>query len=327
MEDNRSGRAVTAEWRTPAYADPAAFHEHAITVTADSYTVAGTVTIPRAPGPHPGAVLLAGGGPFDRDGTAGPNKNLKDLAWGLAGHGIAVLRFDKVTYTHRELLAPDADFTPTAEYVPHAVEAAKLLRGLPGVDPDRVVVLGHSMGGRFAPKVAAADPEVAGVVILAGDTVPLQWSLVRAIRHLTETDPATAALLPAPEVATAQAELVDGPGLTPATAPERLPFGMSGTYWLDLRGYDPVATASALDRPLLIMQGERDYQVTVADDLAGWRAGLAGRRDVTFRTYPAGDHMFFPGAGPSTPADYTRPHHVDPEVVGDIADWLTGLAR
>lgn len=50
-------------------------------------------------------------------------------------------------------------------------------------------------------------------------------------------------------------------------------------------------------------QGERDYQATVADDLAAWQAGLQARPDVTIRTYPAGNHFFFPGAGPSSPAE------------------------
>ena len=73
---------------------------------------------------------------------------------------------------------------------------------------------------------------------------------------------------------------------------------------------------------MLILQGGRDYQVTVADDLVRWQAGLAGRPDVTIRIYDADDHMFFAGAGDSTPADYQLPQHVDPAVVADIADWL-----
>jgi uncharacterized protein len=80
--------------------------------------------------------------------------------------------------------------------------------------------------------------------------------------------------------------------------------------------------AATLPVPMLFLQGERDYQVTVEDDLAGWRTALAGRPRITIRTYPADDHMFFPGKGPSMPADYTRPHHVNPEVVADIADWV-----
>jgi hypothetical protein len=68
--------------------------------------------------------------------------------------------------------------------------------------------------------------------------------------------------------------------------------------------------------------------VTVGGDLARWRAGLAGRPDVTIRIYDADDHMFFAGAGKSAPADYERPRHVDAAVVADIAGWLVpGAAR
>ncbi|WP_328394519.1 alpha/beta hydrolase family protein [Nocardia sp. NBC_00416] len=310
-----------ATWRPPAYVNPDAFDEREVTVGAGPLAVPGTVTLPRGAGPHPAAVLLAGGGAFDRDGSAGPNKNLKDIAWGLACRGVAVLRFDKVTYTHREQTAV-AGFTPTEEYVPHAVAGVDLLRGFATVDGARVFVIGHSMGGRFAPRVAAADPAVAGLVVLAGDTVPLQWSMVRVIEHLTRVAPATAAGLPTVEAAIEQAELVDGPALTVDSPADELPFGMPAPYWLDLRAYHPPAVAAALSVPMLILQGERDYQVTVEHDLAGWRAGLSGRRDVTIRTYPADDHMFFPGAGPSMPADYTHPHHVDIEVITDIAAWV-----
>ncbi|RSN55107.1 hypothetical protein DMH01_32755 [Amycolatopsis sp. WAC 04182] len=309
-------------WQPPEYADPGLFDEHEVTVGSGALAVPGTVTVPHGEGPHPAAVLLAGGGPFDRDGTAGPNKNLKDIAWGLAAHGVAVLRFDKVTHAHGEQVAATPEFTPTDEYVPHAVAGIEILRGLPTVDDGRVFVIGHSMGGKFAPRVAAAGSKVAGLVVLAGDTVPMQWSMVRVIEYLTKTDPATAALLPTVEAATEQAELVDGPDLSPATSAAALPFGMPAPYWLDLRAYDPVAVAATLDLPMLFLQGERDYQVTVDGDLAGWRAGLADRPDVTFRTYAADDHLFFPGTGPSIPEDYTRPHHVDPEVITDVAAWL-----
>jgi hypothetical protein len=63
--------------------------------------------------------------------------------------------------------------------------------------------------------------------------------------------------------------------------------------------------------------------VTVADGLARWQAGLAGRPGVTIRIYDADDHMFFAGVGDSAPADYQLPQHVDAAVIADIADWLT----
>ncbi|WP_410169462.1 alpha/beta hydrolase family protein, partial [Actinacidiphila rubida] len=111
--------------------------------------------------------------------------------------------------------------------------------------------------------------------------------------------------------------------LAPGTPTQDLLFGWPASYWLDLRDYDQVATAAALDRPLLVLQGGRDYQVTVEQDLARWRAGLARRPDVTVRVHEADDHMFFPGSGPSTPAGYQVPQHLDPAVVAGMAEWVT----
>ncbi|MEV8443998.1 alpha/beta fold hydrolase [Actinosynnema sp. NPDC051121] len=321
----RLAPVTTAPWAPPSYVDPGAFEEHEVAIGSGPLAVSGTVSVPRGDGPWPGVVLLAGGGPFDRDATTGPNKPLKDLAWGLAARGVAVVRFDKVTHTHGARVAGAPDFTMTDEYVPHAVAAVHELQGQATVDPARVFVVGHSMGGKVAPRVAASEPSVAGLVILAGDAQPMHHAAVRVLRHLASLNPGPAADA-AVEAITRQAEAVDSPDLSPSTPADALPFGLSGAYWTDLRGYDPVSAAAALDRPMLILQGGRDYQVTVEDDLARWRTGLAHRPDVTIRVHAADDHLFFSGAGPSTPADYQAAHHVDPAVVADIADWIGGRA-
>jgi len=200
-------------------------------------------------------------------------------------------------------------FTMTDEYVPPAVAAVRRL----GRHVDRVFVVGHSMGGKVAPRVARAEPAVAGLVILAGDTVPMHHAAVRVARHLATLNPGHSA------------EESVRATLHQASIVENLSgdaFGLGAAYWRDLRDYDPVATAAGLDRPLFIAQGGRDYQVTVADDLARWKVGLADRPDVTIRVYPDDDHLFFTGTGPSTPDDYGRPQHVDPAVIADIAAWL-----
>jgi uncharacterized protein len=317
----RLAAPAEATWQPPRYARPDRFTEQEVSLRAEAApTVPGTLTLPRARGPWPGVVLLGGGGPFDRDQTVGPNKPLKDLAWGLASRGVAVLRFDKVTHRHPEVMTAPG-FTIVDEYLPHAVAAVRLLRGRAGVDPDRVFVLGHSAGGKVAPRVAAAEPSVSGLVILAGDAAPLPGAAVRAARHLATVQPGPEAR-DAVEVLRRQAALVDSPDLLPTAPAADLLFGWPASYWLDLRGYDQVASAASVDRPMLIAQGGRDYQVTVDDDLARWRTGLAHRTDVTLRVYAADDHFFFPGDGPSTAADYAAPRHVDPAVVADIAQWL-----
>ena len=316
---------TAATWTAPSYADPSRFTEHDITVGTGRLAVPGTVSVPNDRAAVPGVVLLSGGGPFDRDETSGANKPLKDLAWGLAARGIAVLRFDKATFRHSEM-ATTPDLTMTREYVPYALDAVARLARHPVVDPESVFVLGHSMGGKVAPRIAAEEPAIAGLVILAGDTQPMHHAAVRVVSHLASTIPDQ---VPASVVDTfiEQAALVDSEQLTPATPAEDLPFGLPASYWLELRDFDPVSIAANLDTPMLVLQGGRDYQVTVADDLARWRSGLAGRSEVDIRVYDADDHLFFPGEGPSTPAGYEPPQHVDPAVVTDIADWIQPCVR
>ncbi|BCJ40558.1 hypothetical protein GCM10010168_81080 [Actinoplanes ianthinogenes] len=285
---------ATTAWQPPPYARPARFTEHD--------TGAGTLSLPHKTGPHPAVILLPGGGQQDRDGTDGARKPLKDLAWGLASRDIAVLRFDK----------PLPERTLTEEYVVPALAAVRELREQrPAVDPDRIFLLGHSLGGKAAPRVAAAEPGIAGLILLAAEAIPMQRSAQRVARHLAARDPG-----PAGEAMVAavdrQVATVDE-GLTPETPASDLPFGFPASYWLDLRDYDPVRTAATLRRPMLIMQGGRDHQVTVADDLARWRAALGDRDDVRFRVLRTREHMFYRGT------------HVDPAVIRKIARWL--LAR
>lgn len=311
--------AAAGEWTPPPYAAPQRLAEHEVVVGDGPLAVPGTLTVPRGRGPFAAAILLSGGGPFDRDGTAGPLKPLKDLAWGLAGRGIASLRFDKVTAVHPEVLAEMLEFTATDEYLPYARDAFRQLRQNPEISSDRIHIVGHSMGGKMAPRIAEAEPGIAGLVLLAADAVPMQRAVVRTVRHLVSLGVVPAAAVDAVEQQAANVERDD---LSSSTPTEDLPLGYSGAYWLDLRSYDPVATAKNLDRPMLILQGGRDYQVTEADDLALWRAGLGGRPDVDIRVHAADNHMFAPGTGPSTPAEYSAPANVDPAVIDDIAGWI-----
>lgn len=301
-------------WEPPPYADPSALTEREVTVAG----VPGTITMPLSPGPHPAVVLLAGSGPLDQDETIGRNKPFKDLAWGLATAGVASARFDKVTYARPDDVRQNPRFTATDEYLPQALAALELLQADPSVGP--IFLLGHSLGGTIAPRVAQASPALAGLIIFAGGRQPLHWSAVRQMRYLASLDPAIAqAQAQVLANITAQARAVDDPALSDSTPPTSLPFGIPAAYWLDLRGYNPAATAASTGKPVLLLQGGRDYQVTVDTDLAGWRAALP---EATVHVYDADNHLFFPGSGPSKPAEYEPAQHVDPAVVADIAAWV-----
>ena len=282
-----SAAAPIAPWEPPGYTDPAGFDEHEVTVGPEPVAVPGTLAVPHGAGPWPGVVLLAGSGSLDRDETIGRNKPFKDIAWGLATRGVAVLRFDKVTFTHAGGSSRRLAVHVRDEYLPARHRGDQTLREHPGVDPARVYVLGHSLGGTVAPRVAAAepgrgrhDPHGRGCPAAAlGHRPPDPLSRLAEPRHR--------GVIPASD---RRAHQKAGWSTAPTSRPRRRPANYRSGLRRRTGSTSAAMTrprlAAALDTPMLILQGGRDYQVTVADDLARWRAALDGRPDVTIRVYP-----------------------------------------
>jgi dienelactone hydrolase len=283
------------------------------------WVLPGTLSLPAGKGPFPGVVLVHGSGPQDRDETVGGTKVFRDLAWGLASQGIAVLRYEKRAKVHGDKVG-SAPVTVKDEIVDDAVAAVKVLRLQKGVDPRRIVVLGHSQGGGMVPRIAAADGKLAGVISLAGSTRPTQDLIDDQLDYLVANGASTEA-----DVAALRAEAQKIRALDPAKTPpaERI-MGAPPAYWLDLRAYDPGATAARNAIPILVLQGGRDYQVT-GKDLDGWKKGLEGASFARFHTFPKANHLFVFGEGKSLPAEYQKAGNVAGEVVELIAKWVKGL--
>ena len=280
----------------------------------------GTLTLPAGKGPFPAIVLVHGSGPSDRDETIGPNKVFGDLALGLAAHGVATLRYDKRTKVKPETLPKD--LTVEDEVIKDAIAAVDVLAKTPEVDGKRIYVLGHSLGGYLAPRIAQQAKHVAGLVILAGPTRPLQDLFVEQLEYIAKIDGTVdkgeqAGIDEAKKAAARIAELQKGAQPNPG----ELLLYVPPAYWKDLAGYDPAAVAAKLKLPILVLQGARDYQVTTVD-FDGWKKALGKKKNVKLTLYPRLFHLFIAGDGPSTPAEYEKPGHVDEQVVLDIAAWV-----
>jgi len=308
----------------PPYAKADAFHEKDFTVGSGEWSLPGTLTMPAGVN-HPVAavVLVHGSGPNDRDETILANKPFRDLAWGLATKGVAVLRYEKRTKEHGAKLVGTnlSQLTVKEESIDDAVIAAAQLRKTEGIDPKRIFVLGHSLGGTVAPRIGQADPNLAGLIIMAGATRPLEDLMVEQTRYLLSLGGQSSEEGQA-KLDELLAEVAKVKKLTAAdaSAPGLLLHVPPG-YWLDLREHDPLTAVKSLHMPLLILQGGRDYQVTEMD-FAGWKKALDSRPGVTFKLYPELNHLFMAGQGKSTPGEYEHPGHVAESVIDDIAEWI-----
>ncbi|MDP2871685.1 MAG: alpha/beta fold hydrolase [Bacillota bacterium] len=318
--------AGSGMYSPPAYASQDSFTETECVVGTGQWQLPATLTMPNGSGPFPAVVLVHGSGPNDRDETVGPNKPFKDLAWGLASKGIAVLRYEKRTRQYQGQIGDPAAFTLDQEIVDDAVCAVALLRATDKVNPARVFVLGHSLGGMTAPRIAArlgagqgGAPK--GLILMAANARDMLVLIVEQTEYLAGLDGQIS------DTETAQlAQLRDQVSQARAgkLKPGAAVLGASQAYWTDILAYDQVAAAKSLDVPMLFMQGERDYQVTM-EDFGLWKESLAGRAALTFKSYPALNHLFIAGEGRSNPTEYGTAGNVAREVVDDIAAWVKGL--
>lgn len=310
-------------------ATPSATGSHSVdtAITVGTHQLPGTLTTPAGEAKRPiVVVLLWGSGPQDRDETVGAagNKMFRDLADALASEGISSLRFDKRTK------AAPASFTPsstlTDEYFDDAKAAIALVKSqLPGY---RVFVVGHSLGAMVLPNVLAVNPEAAGGVSLAGSPRSLfdimydqNVTAVAALAGKTDAEK-KAMLADARRIMDAAKAVKDANGAVP---PE-LASSMPAAYVASINALRQGEVAQSLTVPLLLVHGEADQQVSASADFGAWKTLLAGRANVTFKSYPGLNHLFMKTNGLPAPADYDAPATLDRQVAGDIASWLVAHA-
>ncbi len=308
----------------PAYADSSRFTETEMKVDCGDIKLPAILTMPVTGENVPIVVLVHGSGPHDKDQTIGPNKIFRDIAQGLATRGIAVLRYEKRTFRRHNSLDLN-NITVWEEAGKDAVAAIRAAGQLPGIDGDRIYLAGHSLGGMIAPRIAQEATELAGIISLAGTPRYLYELIPEQLQYLAELrDDTSEESMQQIEEARQMAAGLANKRKNPEAVYETSHIGLPPSYWQDLNRFDTGTIAASLPQRILVIQGGRDYQVTVKD-FEAWEKALKNHHDTAFFLFDDLDHLFFKGEGLSNPATYFQEGNVDERVIIAISNWINKL--
>ncbi len=283
----------------------------------------GTLTLPEGDGPFPAVILLQGSGPSDRDESTGTLKPFRDIAEGLAEQGVAAYRFDKRSYVYAAEMAAKKDATLEDEYIEDSVNAVQLLAGQDRIDPERIFVLGHSLGGNAIPAIARkltqAPVKARGLIMMAASPRPLDVLMREQYDYLYSLLPEITAEQQAEKDALFS-ELDKLQDLDSLKEDDQV-AGVYSAYWKWLAAYDILEAAKAITEPVLLLQGEEDYQVTM-EDFEIWKSAVGDKNNWQMISYPGLTHAFVPGEKTEGSAVYVRAGKVQEEVVLEIASFI-----
>ena len=283
----------------------------------------GTLTLPQGDGPFPTVVLIHGSGASDRNEAVMNVAPFRDLAEGLAEKGVAVYRFDKRTYVYGMQLAADTQLTLKEESVDDAVAAVQLLAQQPDIDPERIFVLGHSLGGTAIPAIDQALKEAPvkarGYILMAAGARPLDQIMRDQYDFLYSLLPEITEELQA-QKDQLFLELDKLQNLDALPDHEKI-AGVFAPYWRWLAAYDMLGLAREIAAPCLVMQGEEDYQATM-EDFSLLQAAVSDRDNWIFISYPGLVHVFITGQKTDGSQVYMKNEKVSPAVIGDLADFV-----
>ena len=246
------------------------------------FPLKGMLTLPDGDGPFPAVVLVHGSGSSNMDEKVGKLTPFKDIALGLADRGIASVRYDKRSYAHGLKMVLDRKTVITAreETIDDALLAASLLRSDSRIGPDRVFLLGHSMGGMLAPRIECSGGDFRGLILLAGTPRRMEEVLADQIRQIMAAQPAFVQKLGAKKT---EGLLGSFEGLYDMTDDEARAKKLGGgttLYYFKEMGQPTVEQwLEKTHKPMLVMQGEKDVQVKADVDFALYRSLLGDREN------------------------------------------------
>jgi fermentation-respiration switch protein FrsA (DUF1100 family) len=315
-------------YTSPSYGQGLGVGKKYTNFISDGYNLSGELMIPLTCNACPVVLLVHGSGPNDKDETIGPNKVFNDLALGFASKGIATYRYDKRSNLYPE--AFEGQFDLYDETINDAIAALHHIKADTSLYFGKYIILGHSLGAYAMPLIAdSLQGEINGAILFSANARKLEDLIAYQMEYLTNYD----AVITKEEKKviaenTARAEDIRSLNYTAETSADNLLAYWPGTFWKGIASYDPVSTLAAnKNTPFFILQGEKDYQITMTD-FELWRAAVGMQQNVKMQSYEGLTHLFTPtkSVKPS-PSDYFLPGNVDFQVIWDMADWIKLVAN
>lgn len=293
-----------------------------------AYPLNGLLTLPDSPAEKlPAVVFVHGSGPSNMDEQIYRLTPFKDLAEGLANHGIASVRYDKRTFAYAKKMARQS-VTVWEETIEDALRATQVLRSDPRIDPDAVFVVGHSLGAMLAPRIDAEGGGYRGLILLAGSPYRLEEIVVRQLKQAGEGKGGLMKGIVRLEERVFGKKF-DGLYEMPEAEAKKKKFAGSVSLWYFREMGQKTAAEYLLetDKPALLLQGGKDFQVLSSVDFARFRELLADRKNTEFRLYDELNHLFVKGIYNDVlkaAQEYKVEQHIGETVIGDIAAFVNG---
>ena len=292
------------------------------------YPLEGILSIPDAyEGKLPACVFVHGSGSSNRDEKAGKLTPFKDLAEGLCARGIASLRYDKRSFVHgRKMIKGSTTITMEEETIQDAIMAADILKNDPRIDPERVFVIGHSMGAMLSGRIDAEGGDFRGLIMMAGSLYSLDQILLRQLREQQETGGFLARLVLGKLIGKFEKQFTAMKTMSDEEAKKtKIGNGATLYYFKEMADHPAADYLRDNPKPMLIMQGSDDLQATPASDYKSYQDLLGDHENVTFRFYEGLNHCFVSSLS-TNPAkagkEFSKERHIPSQVIDDIAQFI-----
>lgn len=309
-----------------AAAPEAPFTSEEIVVEINDFKLAGTLLLPKSGArPFPVVITITGSGQQTRDEPLPipgleEYKPFRQIAEKIASEGIAVLRVDDRgagASTGGETLS----MATTSSFANDVRAEIAFLRKRPEIDPSRIALIGHSEGGSIALMVAATDPRISAIVLMATTAKRGSEVLAYQNKEVIEVEPGITVEEKARKLDEVNNMLNI---LTSGGDTSKIPLAMRSPWIKEFVNYDPLPTIRQVKQPILIFQGSLDHQITSEQaPLLAETARTAGNKDVELHLFPDLNHLFLKAkTGTFSEYQHLETSTVPDDVLNLMVEWL-----